>query len=619
MYLFGIMGIAYLALTVVAGWAVVRALKLPLNDLEQAAAAIVAGIIMAAWLCFIPALLTSSLDVGIIVSSLIMLGIIIFIRPGLPQLDKKHLPAVAAIVIISFIFMFMGLLLYFNGEYHVAYPLYGDTAFHSSITTSFSRGFNFPPVYPMMAGQPLHYTFLIDFYSAALDRLGTGLEWCMVLPGWLILSALLSMLYFFGTRFTGKRMGGALAVALIVLSGGIGFLNTVQDWQASGMSIGDYLSHSNLNYTTNWTLNYVFTNFIVIVLAQRTALIGFAAGMLVILIMYALLVEKSGDEHQKRNGLIFAGMVAGLIPMFHTYTYICIMLSTVLLLLFFKEKKWYYFMAPAVIFALPQALWIAEQVTASFFRIQIGWMAKSVADIPAFWIKNMGFELILLIAGLFFIGKKNIKFYLPFLAIFIMANIFVFQPWDYDNHKFFSFWLMASAPVMAAALLYVNDLPKIGKPIFIVFFTLTVLTGALVAIFIIGHPYGEFNTEDIHVADWIMGNTPKNATFLTSDSVTDPVMTLAGRKSYLGYGGWLYTHGLSYSGREDTVKLMYTADEPDMTQQLLKGNGIDYVMVGPSELNSMTYRVNQTYFSQNMECVFNWTGAYGNTYHIYKV
>ncbi len=619
MYLFGILGLLFMALTVVAGWAVVRALKLPLNDLEQAAAAIVAGIIMAAWLCLIPSLLTSSLEVGIIVSSLIMLGIIIILRPGLPHLERAHIPAIAAICCISFIFMFMGLLLYFNGEYYVAYPLYGDTAFHSSVTSSFSQGFNFPPTYPMMAGQPLHYTFLIDFYSAALDYLGLGLEWCMVLPGWLLLSALLSMLYFLGTRFTGRRMGGALAVVLIVLSGGLGFLAAVQDWQSSGMSIGDFIVNSDLNYTTNWSLNYVFTNFIVIVLAQRTALIGFAAGMLVILVMYSLLAEKLGDEKQRRNSLLFAGMVTGLLPMFHTYSYICIMISGTLLFLFFKEKKWYYFMAPAIIFALPQALWISEQVSSSFFRVQIGWMASSVFDIPAFWIGNMGFELLLLIAGLFLLSKKNLKFYLPFVAIFIFASIFVTQPWIYDNHKYFSFWLMPSVLVMASTLLYVNDLPKIGKPVFIVFFILTVLTGALVSVFIIGHPYGEFNTEDIYVGDWIMNNTPKDAVFLTSDSVTDPVMTLAGRKSFLGYGGWLYTHGLDFSARTNMVDAIYNADDPDLTHQLLKNSNIDYVMIGPSELNSLTYYVNQSYFDQNLPCVLNWTGDYGNTYHIYKV
>jgi hypothetical protein len=608
-----------MALTVMAGWAVVRALKLPLDDLEQAAVAVVAGVIIAAWLCLIPALLTSSLEIGIIVSSLIMLGIILILRPGFPRPEGKHILALVAICIISFIFMYMGLLTYFNGEYHVAYPLYGDTAFHSSITSSFSQGLNFPPVYPMMAGQSLHYTFLIDFYSAALDFLGLGLEWCMVLPGWLLLSALLSMLYFVGTRFTGKRMGGALAVILIVLSGGLGFLVAVQDWQASGMTIGDFLANSDLNYTTNWSLNYVFTNFIVIVMAQRTALIGFAAGMLFILTAYVLFAENLGEEKQRKNTLAFLGVIVGLIPMFHTYTYIAIMIAMTLLLLIYKEKKWLYFMVPAIVLALPQALWISEQVSASFFRIEIGWMAKSVLDIPMFWVNNMGFELLLLIAGLFLLSRKNLKFYLPFVAIFIFANIFVTQPWDYDNHKYFSFWLMPSVLVMATTLLYVNDLRKIGKPVFIVFFVLTVLTGALVAVFIIGHPYGEFNKEDIQIGDWIMNNTPKDAVFLTGDSVTDPVMTLAGRKSFLGYGGWLYTHGLTYSDRTNAVMQMYEAADPATTQKLLKNNNIDYVMIGPSELNSNTYYVNKTYFDQNLQCVLNWTGFYGDTYHIYKV
>ena len=423
----------------------------------------------------------------------------------------------------------------------------------------------------MMAGQSLHYTFLIDFYSAALDFLGLGLEWCMVLPGWLLLSALLSMLYFLGTRFTGKRMGGALAVILIVLSGGLGFLAAVQDWQSSGMSIGDFLGaqQPELYHELDIELR-------VHELYRHRA--GAAHGP------HRLCRRDAGDADHVRAArgetwrrkaaeerLTIRGDDRGPDP--HVpYVYVYrIMISSTLLFLVFKERKWYYFMVPAIIFALPQVLWISEQVTASFFRVQIGWMATSVLDIPAFWIQNMGFELLLLIAGLFLLSRKNLKFYLPFVAIFIFASIFVIQPWAYDNHKFFSFWLMPSVLVMASMLLYVNDLPKIGKPVFIVFFVLTVLTGALVAVFIIGHPYGEFNKEDIQVGNWIMNNTPKDAVFLTSDSVTDPVMTLAGRKSYLGYEGWLYTHGLDYSMRQYNVSVMYNANDPTITQKLLNG------------------------------------------------
>lgn len=662
MYLFGVLGSAFFALTVIFGWSIVRALKLPLKDFEQLAAAPIVGVAVGAWLCLLPALAINSLDFGIAVCALIMAATIVIIRPTMPSIEKEHIPAVVAILFIAFMFMFFGLMLYFGGEYHIAFPLYGDAAFHSSMMTSFSRGDNLPPVYPMMAGQPLHYTFLIDFYSAALDRLGLDLEWSVVLPGIFLLAGLLTILYALGTRFTGKRFGGILSVMLIVLSGGLGFLGLVQDWRVSGQSIVDFLAHGNLNYTTNYQLGYVFTNFIVIVLAQRTALIGFAAGILIMLIMYAMLVRREFDEKATRNGLLAAGVLAGLLPLIHTYSYVSVMVwaaAFLILCLCLKlvelvtsmhidvrhnwktltpsylydrlygflsgqiipgVKKWSWFMVPAILLALPQVWWISQQVTTSFFKVEVGWMAGSISAMPAFWVKNMGFELILLLAGLLLCGRKNLKFYLPFLAIFVMANLFVFQPWDYDNHKFFSFWLMPSVLLMAASLLYVDSIPKIGKPIFIAFFILTVLTGAMVAVFIVGHPYVEYSKADLYVGDWIMANTPKDAVFLTSDAPTHLVTGVAGRKSYLTYGGWMYTHGIKFDDRTAAIKQMYGAYQPDVARQLLKENRIDYVFVGPSELSSSSFAVNRQFYDQNFQCVFNWTDpAYKNNYRIYKV
>jgi len=201
-----------------------------------------------------------------------------------------------------------------------------------------------------------------------------------------------------------------------------------------------------------------------------------------------------------------------------------------------------------------------------------------------------------------------------------MASIFVFQPWDYDNHKFFSFWLMPSALLMAASLLRVYDLPKLGKPLFAVLLTLTVLTGALAAGFILFHPYVEFSQASVHVSDWIKENTPKDAVFLTSDSPISPVTSLSGRKSYLGYGGWLYTHGISYNDRLYAVKSMYSAADEGSAASLLSEKGIDYVLIGPDELGSGQLYVNEGFYNSHYETVFNWTDPkFQNTYRIYKI
>ena len=620
MYLFGIFGVLYLLLTAAFGYALLKALKLPLKDMELAVASTIVGIVIATWISLLPALLLGSLDTGIAVSALAMPAAVIWLRPPLPTVEKDHMAPAAAIAFFSFVLMAFGLFSYFDGAYHAAFPLYGDAAWHAAVINSFSQGYNFPPQYPMMAGRPLGYTFLMDFYTAGLDRLGLGLEWSIVLSGWLVLFGLLTLLYFTGVRFTKRRAGGVLAVALLSLSGGVGFVYAIRDWLASGQGLWQFLASQDLNYTCNYTLNLVYTNFIDIVMAQRTALIGFAVGIFVILLAYAMLVQREFDERATRNGLVMAGVLTGLLPLFHEYSYICILFPMAALLLIFREKKWYYFFVPAVLLAIPQALYISSQMDASFLRVQIGWMAGSIANIPLFWFENLGMTLVLVIAAFFIVPRRDLKFYLPFLAIFVVANLFVFQPWDYDNHKFFCFWAMPTALLMASTLLFIYRLPKIGKPLFAAALVLTTLTGALVIGFIIGHPYVEIGPDYIYVGNWISQNTPPNAVFLTSDSPVSPVTTVAGRMSFLGYEGWLYTYGINTTEREMVRDELYSVSDPANETRLLAENGIDYVLIGPGELGSTEFTVNESYFNQNYPCVFNWTyPPYGTDYRIYKV
>ncbi|HEY3273131.1 MAG TPA: hypothetical protein VGJ92_05180 [Methanocella sp.] len=627
MYLYGIAGIAFMALTMAAGWSVVSRIRTGLSTLEAVAASTVVGIIGATWVALAGYLATGQIEAGIGLSALAMLGTILLAKPwkGWQPVDRSHLPALVIIALVSFLFMFVCLLNFYDGEYHVAYPLYGDAAYHSALVTSFSQGVNYPPVYPFMAGEPLHYTFLIDFYSAILDKLGLGLQWSIILPGMLLLASLLALLYFLGTRLTGRKAGGMISVALIVLSGGLGFAFMIKDWLLAGVSLPYFLANHYLNYTTLYDVDLVFTNFIDVILCERTALTGFTVGALIMLLFYMIFVEKKKEGRDCGTLMLFAGVLVGLLPMFHMYSYASIMMAAGLFFIIdtagksakVSLKSWLFFMVPAILLALPQLAWLLAHVGETFLHIKLGWMADSLTDIPWFWIKNMGFELLLLAVGLFVVGKEKLKFYLPFAFIFVIANIVIFQPWDYDNHNFFSFWLLASAPLMAAALMRIWDLRHYGKPLFVVLLLLAVLTGLSVAGFMLAKQYVLFTKDSVHVAGWIEANTPPDAVFLTGDVHNHPVTCLAGRKSFLGYLGWMYTHGVNTDERYHAVGDMYNSVSPaDLYGKMLQ-NDIDYVYLGPEELNSPTYYINRTLFD-SMTPIFNWTSPSGFSYRIFQ-
>ena len=618
--MYGLVALAFFTLTVVTGYIVAIRFRGQLSWMEAAAASPVVGIIITTWLALSAYIILGSLTASIITTIIIMVALIAWERPweNRPNIERKHLTAFLIILTGSIVLIYKGLLMFYNGEYHIAYPFFGDIAFHTSIITSFSQGANYLPQYPIMAGQALRYTFLIDFYSAILDYTGLDLQWSVVLPNIALMTALFYLLYSLGCRFTGRKAGGLITVAVVAFSGGLEFIQAVKEWNTSGESITTFLLNHYLNYTIVFDLNYVFTNFIDIIMAQRAALIGFAAGALIILVCYTLYIQREYDAKTAKKTLLAIGVLAGLLPLFHTYTYACVLISMLLLFILFKEKHMYHFFIPALLLGAPQALYIAGHGSQSLIRLQFGWMAGDLLNIPGFWIMNMGLELSLLIAGLYLAGRSKFKFYLPYLAIFIVANLIVFQTWDYDNHKFFSFWLMPSALFMATTLLFIYDLRLIGKPLFAVVFTLTILTGALVAFFIISQTYVEFTKNDVAVADWVVKNTPTDAVFLTSDSPTHPVIALAGRLSYLGYFPWLYTHGINTDKRVLLVGNIYNANDKDTMLRLLKEQNISYVSLGPQEFSSSTYQVNRSLFN-DMEPVFNWTAPDGENYRIYKV
>jgi hypothetical protein len=103
----------------------------------------------------------------------------------------------------------------------------------------------------------------------------------------------------------------------------------------------------------------------------------------------------------------------------------------------------------------------------------------------------------------------------------------------------------------------------------------------------------EFDRDGIAVAAIIRDQTPPRALILHAPTYNPPVF-LTGRRSLLGYTGYIWAHGLPYLDREAGIKRIY-GGEAD-ADQLLVQYGIEYILVSPIERGSMT--VNDAYLEQ---------------------
>jgi hypothetical protein len=115
--------------------------------------------------------------------------------------------------------------------------------------------------------------------------------------------------------------------------------------------------------------------------------------------------------------------------------------------------------------------------------------------------------------------------------------------------------------------------------------------GALVALLLAGSldvgrvasgqtSYGQFDADGVAFAAHIRETVPADALVLHAPTWNPPVY-LTGRRSLLGYPGWIWAHGLPYADREREIGLMY-AGGPDALR-LMRERGVEYVEVTPVE------------------------------------
>jgi hypothetical protein len=480
--------------------------------------------------------------------------------------------------------------------------IWGDWAAHLSFAGSFAYGHNFPPEYPIDPGHRLGYPFMIDFFAANLVPLGSGLTSSLVMTSGLLGLAFPAVLYLAAQRFAAGRAAGVIAVFVFLLSGGLGFYQLVADIRHGGVGV---LLHLPREYTLNRDLNFQWLNPVLAYLVpQRSTLFGFSLALVVLLVLW--LAVRGGSKGQP---FLFCGVVAGIMPLYHVHAYgTVVALALFWAVLFSRRAQWLAFFIPALATGIPILIWMWPAANNSIcgdalhpggYCIELGWLSSLDwqrngvlwigRDFVWFWIKNTSVFIPLLLAGhvlRHWIPTGFVKWFTPMWLWFLVPNVIVLQPWDWDNTKFFIFWALLGSVVVAGVLVRMFQRGPGMAIAASVLLLLLGLSGGLDLARASDYSVSSVQFTDaggLHVAEWVRVNTPAKAVFAVADEHNSPIPTLAGRRVMIGYPGWLWTYGLpDYVAKGADLKRILTGDPsaPDLVRKYR----VDYVMVGPQEI-----------------------------------
>jgi hypothetical protein len=489
-----------------------------------------------------------------------------------------------------------------NGLY-AGYPnIWGDWAAHLTFAGSFAYGHNFPPEFPVDPGHNLGYPFMIDFFAADLVPLGVPLTAALTATSGMLGLALPAVLYLAALRFAGGRAAATLAVFVFVLSGGFGFVRLLSDVGRGGLAVLQHLPHE---YTINRDLNYQWLNpVLAYLIPQRSTLFGFSLTLIVLLVIWLAVREGAGWP-----SFLFAGLVAGLMPVFHVHAFGTVVALTVFWALFKRRREWWAFFVPALLVGVPILAWMWPSAntsdcgglpSAAGYCIQAGWLAPgdwhqdghllAAWNFIWFWIQNTSLLIPLMIAAhvlrRWFVADFP-TWISPMWLWFIVPNLIVLQPWVWDNTKFFIFWALFGSVLAAGVLAGLFRRGWVAGTFAAAMVVLLCLSGALDLSRAADFKVSSVQFTDaggLQVAAWAREHTSPMATFVVADEHNSPIPTLSGRRILIGYPGWLWTYGLpDYIQKGADNKLILTGDAS--TPLLVAKYGIDYVMIGPQELS----------------------------------
>ena len=384
-------------------------------------------------------------------------------------------------------------------------------------------------------------------------------------------------------------------------------------------------------------------------LPQRGFVFGFATALSVLLLV--LVAPGRGSPPRSWSPFVVAGLLTGMLAIVHVHSLIVLLIVLPLLALRDRRREWLALLAAALAVGLPRVVQIAggghgtgdtafpylepgwtwnEGTSVARYALDPGGITSAVgrtvrvALTPGFWgfwVLNTGVVVPLCLVVVIALAARRLtaerpgtaalrvhgvcarllspfppallRSVLPLMAVFAVANVVVFQTWDWDNTKLLAYWYLGGALLLGA--LVVAWVRRGGLRAFAaaLMLTITLLSGVLVSLRYLPwtpqdptQPFGRYtwaSADDRSLAAQVERTTPRDAVFLTDQRPNDPVLTLAGRRAVLGYTGWVYSYGTDPAGRSQDVITMYRgcggATGDCAALRLLQQYGVSFVEV----------------------------------------
>jgi len=518
----------------------------------------------------------------------------------------------------------------------------GDLPFHLGAIFSFTDGLNFPPENPSFAYAKFTYPFMVDLIAATFVSFGARVSDALLAQNVAMAFSLLVVLERFTFKLTGSRLAQKLAPVLLFFCGGVGFLWFFKDAWTAPKGFYDYFWNIGVDYTIRqdpfqWK-NSLYSlrwgnSLTTLFLTQRSLILGMPLTLIVLQKIWEFFSNRETEEKKLFSifhfpfSIFFVGLLAGTLPLVHTHSLAVLFLVCACLFFFSLDKwrEWIAFGTGVVVVAIPELLW-AMTGSATRFGVFVDWhFGWSAGDENyfAFYARNLGLFIPLLVAGIYFAlagesenkdaetpgrgeaekiekgrRKKLLIFYIPFLLCFVIPNVVRLAPWEWDNIKVLIYWFVGSVPFVALFLARLWEEKGIFRIASSVFLVGLILAGALDVWRVTSRAinYGVFDADSVKIAEQIKKTTAPNAMFLNAPTYNSAVV-LSGRRSMMRYTGHLSSYGIDYEPRENELKRIYEGSE--MTENLLKKNNIEYVLISPEErayAQSNNARLNEDYF-----------------------